>query len=244
MLLTVRALLFNLAFYGWSVVLAIAALPLALTSTASVRWMGGFWSRTSLALLRALVGLDYEVRGREHLPAGPFIAAVKHQSLWDILSMVHLLPGLVIVAKQELSWIPLFGYEVRRADYLFIDRAGGAAALRRLVAEARQRAAAGYTVIVFPQGTRTLPGTHRPYQPGVAALYAGLDLPVVPVALNSGLFWPRRRPVQRPGVITVEFLAPIPPGRDRRLFMAELEDAIEAATSRLEDEARSRFAVG
>ena len=147
------------------------------------------------------------------------------------------------MAKQELSRIPLFGYEVRRADYLFIDRRGGAAALRRLVAEARQRAEAGYTVIVFPQGTRTLPGAHRPYQPGVAALYAGLDLPVVPVALNSGLFWPRRRPAQRSGVITVEFLAPIPPGRDRRLFMSELEDAIEAATTRLEDEARTRFSL-
>ncbi len=242
-MLTARALVFNVAFYGWSLVLAIVAVPMALSSVTSVRWMSRFWSRTSLVLLRAVVGLDYEVRGRERLPAGPFIAAVKHQSAWDILGLVHLLPSGVIVAKQELSWIPLFGYEVRRADYLFIDRRGGAVALRRLVAEARQRADAGYTVIVFPQGTRTPPGTHRPYQPGVAALYAGLDLPVVPVALNSGLFWPRRRPVQRPGVITVEFLAPIPPGRDRRLFMSELEDAMEAATSRLEDEARGRFSL-
>ena len=241
MLLTARALLFNLVFYTWTLILAFIALAMALASTALVRWMSRFWSRTSLVLLRAIVGLDYEVRGREFLPAEPFVAAVKHQSAWDILAMVHLLPSGVIVAKQELSWIPLFGYEVRRADYLFIDRGGGAAALRRLVTEARGRAESGYTVIVYPQGTRTLPGAHRPYQSGVAALYTGLDLPVVPVALNSGLFWPRRRPAQRPGVVTVEFLPPIPPGQERHLFMVTLENTIEAATTRLENEARERF---
>lgn len=236
--------MFNFVFYAWSTVLVVGALPIALVSGAAMRRVSWFWGWTCLAMLRVLVGLRHRIRGREHVPAGPVIAAVKHQSAWDILVVSLLLPNAIIVAKRELSWIPVFGYELRRAGHIFIDRGGGAKELKRLVDRAQARVAAGHSVVVFPQGTRTLPGTPYPYQPGIAALYVALGLPVVPVALNSGLFWPRRRPLQRPGMVTVEFLPPIPPGHRRRRFMTELEDAIETATARLEAEARAEHDLG
>jgi 1-acyl-sn-glycerol-3-phosphate acyltransferase len=114
-----------------------------------------------------------------------------------------------------------------------VDRAGRASALRDMIGQAKQRVAQGRPLLIFPEGTRTAPGEHRPYQPGAAALYGQLGLPVVPVALNSGLFWGRRQFVKRPGTITLEFLPAIPPGMPRKAFMAELERRLEGAATRL-----------
>lgn len=141
------------------------------------------------------------------------------------------LPAYVL--KRELMRIPLFGLYLRCAGMIPVDRTGGGGALKQMVAKARAAAAAGRHLLIYPAGTRTPPGERRAYHPGVAALYGQLDLPVVPVALNSGLFWGRRAFMKRPGVITVEFLPPIPPGLPRKQFMAELQARIETATERL-----------
>jgi 1-acyl-sn-glycerol-3-phosphate acyltransferase len=138
--------------------------------------------------------------------------------------------------KRELLFLPFYGWYAARAGSIAIDRRGGAGALRRMVAAARRETAAGRRVVIFPQGTRTAPGHRLPYQPGVAALYHALGLPVVPAAVNSGLFWGRRSFVKHPGRIILAFLEPIAPGLPRREMMAELEARIEAATSALEQE--------
>lgn len=234
-----RSLAFNLLFYAWTAAIGVLALPLLFAPRRTVMRFGRFWSAGCLALLRVTVGLDHAVRGRERLPAGAAIVAMKHQSAWDTLILPVLLGDPAIVVKRELLWLPVYGWYARRAGAIGIDRKAGAAALRRMLAAARPAVAAGRPIVIFPQGTRTAPGERRAYQPGVAALYQALALPVVPVAVNSGLFWGRRHFRKRPGRILVEFLDPIPPGWPRKKLMAELERRIESATERLERDAGS-----
>ncbi len=198
-----------------------------------MRWVARFWMHGLQVVLRLVVGLSYEVRGRNRLPSGPAIIASKHQSAWETLIFHVLVPDLAVGLKYELTRIPIFGWYLMRGGAIRIDRGGAARALRSLVDGARAAAARGVSILIFPEGTRRAPEDPPDYKPGVAALYTALDLPVVPVALNSGLFWSRRSFMKRPGRITVEFLEPIPPGLDRRTFMAELQRRIETATARL-----------
>ena len=236
-----RALLFNVAFYGVTILLAFAYLPLLLIpGKAGVRAMmaaGRAWSALILWLLKTLVGLDFEVRGRENLPAGPALIAAKHQSAWDTLMLPVLLGRPVVILKRELFWIPFYGWYAKRAGMIAIDRKGGGKALRAMLRDAKRRTVEdGRPLVIFPQGTRTAPGASASYQPGVAALYGELGLPCVPLALNSGLFWGRRAFTKRAGRITVEFLPALPPGLPKREFLARLEAAIEPATTRLENQ--------
>jgi 1-acyl-sn-glycerol-3-phosphate acyltransferase len=229
-----RATLFNLLFWLWTALLVLALIPAAaFMSPLGMRRFAGFWESGIQLLLRLIVGLRYEVRGHEHMPKGPVIVASKHQSAWETLFFHMLHPELVIGLKEELIRIPLFGWYLRIARNIVIDRGGAAKAMRSLVEGARHAVAQGWSILIFPEGTRMPPGTPPDYKPGVAALYKELGIPVVPVALNSGLYWGKRAFLKRPGTIVVEFLQPIPPGLDRRAFMAELEQRIETATARL-----------
>ena len=239
-LLVLRSSAFNLFFYLWTVVLLLLTLPaFPFLSPAGVRRVARCWELGTLGGLRLIVGLEHEVRGREHLPGTPVIIAAKHQSAWETLAFHVLVPEIAVGLKEELTRIPLLGWYLMKAQNIRIDRGGAARALRSLVEGARRVMADGLSVLIFPEGTRQAPGAPPDYKPGVAALYNALKVPVVPVALNSGLFWGRRRVTKRPGRITVEFLPPIPPGLDRKTFMQELATRIETATARLIAEARS-----
>lgn len=229
-----RAILFNLVFFGGTGLMAIFGLPFAVTPWRWSMGLGRTWSRWSLVWLRWIVGLDHEVRGWENLPPGPCLVAMKHQSAWDTLIIPVLLGDPAVVIKRELKLVPFYGWYATRAGSIFVDRKGGASALKDMVAQARIQVTRNRKIVIFPQGTRTAPGEHGPaYQPGVAALYQALGLPLVPAAVNSGLFWGRRAFNKRPGRIILEFLPPIPPGRPRREVMAEMESRIEEATTRL-----------
>lgn len=238
---TFRALAFTGLFYGWTTLLGIMVMPVLLGPPRPLLAFSRFWTRGSFAILRATVGISYQVRGEHLLPSGPVIYAMKHQSAWDTLAINLLVRDPAIVLKKELLKIPGFGWCLRRARHVAVDREGGSAALKRMVAQTRARVGEGRSIVIYPEGTRTKPGTHHPYHPGIAALYGALDLPVVPIALNSGLFWPRRSLQMRPGTITVECLPAIAPGHDRRGFMRELENAIEDATDKLCVEAQNQF---
>jgi len=228
-----RALLFNLLFYLVTALYAIFGLPVLLFGANAVYALCRLWVGTTLRLLRLLVGLDHRVVGRERVPKEPVIFAVKHQSSWETLALALLLDRPIYVLKRELIWIPIFGLYLLRSGALAVDRSAGAKALRQLIRAAEQAAKSGRPFLIFPEGTRVAPGQHRSYQPGIAALYDKLNRPVVPVALNSGLFWGRRSFLKKPGRITVEFLEPIPAGLDRRRFMKDLESRLEGASLRL-----------
>lgn len=228
-----RALLFNILYLLWTALMHIICLPLLLAPARAIHAAGTFWIAGSLWLLKVCVGLDVREVGAENLPAGPALFAAKHQSAWETLYLSWRLNHPAFVLKKELLMIPLFGWFLKRVGMVAIDRSGKAAALKKMVADAKAVFAQGRPVIIFPEGTRVAPGASKPYQPGIAALYAQLDVPVVPVALNSGLFWGRKAILKKPGTITIEYLPAIPPGLDRKTFMRELESRIEGAAARL-----------
>lgn len=195
------------------------------------------WARTSIWLLRMVAGTRMEVRGREHIPVGPALVAGKHQSFWETFAILPLLDDPAMVLKKELTFIPFFGWFIYKFRMIAVERSSGSAALRQLLQEAGDRIAQGRQVVIMPEGTRREPGDPPDYKPGAAALYGRLNVPCVPFALNSGVFWPRRRFLRYPGTIVIEFLPAIPAGLGRRDFQARLEAAIEQATARLVAEA-------
>lgn len=239
-MVVLRSAVFDLLFYLSCLVIGVAVLPGLVLPPWFMQGVGHWWSRYSIWLLKACVGTSWEVRGADRIPAGPVIFASKHQSAWDTLFFPAYLGSPAMIAKKELRLIPLYGWYAWRAGTVWVDRARGPAALRSLVRGGRAALADGRPVVVFPEGTRTRPGEKVPYQPGIAALYAGAGAQVVPVALNSGLYWPRRGLVKRPGTIIVEFLEPVRPGLNRQAFMEALHDRIETATASLESEAQAK----
>jgi 1-acyl-sn-glycerol-3-phosphate acyltransferase len=229
----VGSVLFNVGFYGLSAVMAIVGLPvLALPARVNAGY-ARLWVGATLALLRLTCGLRHRVRGLENLPSGPYIIAAKHQSTWETLAFNLVFRDCAFVLKRELFFIPIVGWMMWRAGNIGIDRAAGPAALRSILRDARRALDAGRAIVIFPEGTRTAVGAERAYQPGVAALYTQLKVPVVPVALNSGLLWGRRTFVKKAGVVDVDVLPPIPPGLSRGAFMEGLRERIEAASQRL-----------
>ncbi|MCS6891179.1 MAG: lysophospholipid acyltransferase family protein [Rhodovarius sp.] len=232
-MILLRSVLFNLAFFGTTAAMALAALPALALPRRVIRRLLRLYAQIVLLLMRGILDLRVRLEGAEHIPAGPAIIASKHQSAFDTIFWLSALPDACYVLKRELLAIPVWGWHARRAGMIPVDRAGGGAALRRMVRIAAQRAAEGRSIIIYPEGTRTAPGSRLPYQPGVAALAAALRLPVVPVATNSGLFWGRRAFLKRPGTIVVRVLPPLPPGLPRDALIARLEEAIETASAAL-----------
>lgn len=231
MLLRLRSIAFNLSLYVSAVAIGLFATPAFLLPRGVAVWVIGNLSRLVIWLLKVTAGTRYEIRGT--LPTGPALIASKHQSMWDTIIFTAILNDPAMVLKAELLWIPYYGWFSKKANMIAIDRGAGASAIRRLSAQGKAALAANRQIVIFPEGTRAAPGAKLDYKPGVAALYRQLGVPCVPVAVNSGLYWPRRRFLRKPGTIVLEFLDPIAPGLDRQTFMAELETRIETATTRL-----------
>lgn len=239
----IRSFVFAVVFYGLTIIFAVLYLPFMLLPRHMFSWLTRLWVRMVMGIVRYILGIRFELRGTGNIPEGPAIFASKHQSAWDVLIYNLIIPDCAYVLKRELYRIPLWGWYVWRVGMVGIDRSAGAKALKKMVVDAKALLDSGRSIVIFPQGTRTAPGESRPYLPGAAALYLGAGYPVVPVALNSGSFWPRRTFVKKPGVVTVEFLPPIPPGLDRRAFLAQIEAQIEPATRRLEQSIPDRPAM-
>ncbi|MGK9165526.1 1-acyl-sn-glycerol-3-phosphate acyltransferase [Inquilinus limosus] len=232
-MIILRSALFNLLFFGWTTLCCFALLPsMLLPHRTMMAWIF-VWLRSVHWLEKTILGIDYRVVGRENLPDGACIVAAKHQSAWETLKLHLLLPDPAIVLKSELLKVPVWGKYLLKTGMIPVDRGAGSRAIRDMIEHAKVRAAEGRPIAIFPQGTRTAPGTWRPYRIGVGALYEGLGVPVVPMALNSGVFWRRRAFRKRPGTITVEFLPPIPPGLSRDEMMVRLEEELETASERL-----------
>lgn len=230
-----RSLAFNVLFYANLTAHMIVALPTLALPYPCLRVFIRSYALTSLWLLRVVCGTKVEWRGAEKIPKGPCIVACKHQSLWETFSLYAVLADPVYVLKRELMWVPLFGWYLWKAGLIPIDRSAGMAALGRMTARARQ-ALAGVRprqLVIFPEGTRRPPGAEPRYKPGIVHLYHKAAVPCVPLALNSGLFWPRRSLLRLPGTIVAEILEPIPSGLDKDTFFARLQNAIEEASGRL-----------
>lgn len=234
-------MIFLILFYAWTLPLAVLYLPLLLGPRRLMMAFAKFWLKGVLGLMKLVCGLDFEIRGREHMPKGAAIIASKHQSAFETFAFHLVVNDPAYVLKRELTWIPFFGWYLAKTGVIAIDRSAGTKALKAMVKGGEDAKAEGRPIIIFPEGTRTPPGERQPYHTGIAMLYGALELPVVPVALNSGLFWRKRGFSKRAGTIALEFLPAIAPGMNRKVFMAELENRIETATDLLVAEARERY---
>ncbi|MGV3491616.1 MAG: lysophospholipid acyltransferase family protein [Devosia sp.] len=231
----IRSLLFYAFYLGQTVPLAIiVGLTAIIWGRTRVGWaLAMYWIRSNLWALRWIAGIRTEVAGTENIPAGPCIIAAKHMSDWDIFA---LLPGArqpAFIAKKELMDIPFFGQAARAFDTIRIDRSKGGDAIPLMLADAQGALDRGSRIIIFPEGTRKAPLDPHDYRYGVVRLYAGLNVPVVPVALNSGLFWGRNSLLLWPGTARARFLPAIPPGLPVEEFRHRLITAIEDETNRL-----------
>jgi 1-acyl-sn-glycerol-3-phosphate acyltransferase len=236
----IRSILFNLAFYVVTAVMLIGSLPIfAFGSEHAGMNVVRTWARVTLFLHEHIAGVRFEVRGREYMPHGAALVASKHQSAFETIAFFPMLSNMTIVMKQSIRRLPLFGPYTVKTGMIHVDRDGGAAALRALSARAREEIAKDREIVVFPEGTRRPVEAPPDYQGGIGLLYRSLNVPVTPVALNSGLYWPRRSLLHYPGTIIVEFLPPIPAGLDTRTFLARLQDAIETVSNRLAAEGRT-----
>lgn len=237
-MLFVRSLISNTLIYPLPFVLVTASLPVWIWRR---RWALGLtrlWGRATLAILRHVNGMEMELRGQKHLPRRPALIACKHQSSWETVVLFVLIPNAVMIVRQTFFYFTPLGWLCWRGGMLSLNRVGGAKALRQLLRASSAKIAQGRSVCIFPEGTRRPPGAPPLYHSGVAGLYRHLNVPCVPVALNSGLFWPRRRFLRYAGRVVMEFLPPIAPGLARPQFMHLLQTRLEAASNRLLAEAR------
>jgi len=234
----IRSLLYHILFFSWFIfILLIGWVLLPLPRTA-LQYMFRYWSKGTLWLLRVVADIDVRFIGLEKLPKGPILIASKHQSIWDTFIMYVILEDPQYILKQELMKIPFWGWYNKRVEHVAVDRAAGAKALRDMVAACVDRLKKNRQVIIFPEGTRSAPGERLRYHPGVAALYQQLPegVAAVPIALNSGKHWGRRKFLMNPGVITLEILDPVMAGSmPRKKFMVHLERVVEEASTRLLD---------
>jgi len=228
------SLLFYVIFYLSALLIFIVFLPAMLVSRRLTQVALKLWSRAIFGGLKWAVGLTWEVKGAEHIPAEPCIFACKHQSAWETGIFYLLVKDPAYVLKKELLSIPLFGWYLVRSGAIAINREAGAGAIKQLVKVSRDRLEKGQNIVIFPEGTRS----SGMYHPGVAAIYNNVSAPVIPVALNSGVFWPRNGMEKRPGCVTIEFLPAIESGLKRREFMSTLQERIDERSTYLVDHAR------
>ena len=238
-MIVLRSVVFNIAFYFNLVLFLVAGSVFFVTPR---KWSISalkIWSRSSLWLLRVICNTQIEVRGRENIPHGGVLVAGKHQSVWETFAILAYLDDPCMVLKRELTWIPVFGWYIYKFRMIAVERSAAAQALRRLLARGSQELSAGRQIVIMPEGTRRAPDAPPDYKSGAAALYGALGCACLPFALNSGLFWPRRRFLRFPGTIVLEFLPLIPAGLPRKAFQERLQAAIEGATGRLVAEGRA-----
>jgi 1-acyl-sn-glycerol-3-phosphate acyltransferase len=229
----IRSIAFNTLFYLNLLVHFIAAIPtLAMPHQAIVAVMK-FWAHTNFWLLRVVCGVACEFRGIEKIPAGALLIASKHQSLWETFALITLFADPAFILKRELMWIPFYGWYAWKAGMIPVSRGKRAQALADMTNSARQELNRGRQILIFPEGTRRAPGAAPAYKFGVAHLYGETGVACLPVALNSGLFWPRRSFRRYPGTIVVEILDPVAPGLSKQQLIDELARVIEPATARL-----------
>ncbi len=233
----VRTAIFYLLFIGQTAVLAfiVGLIAILWRRRTPVSWaIAQYWRNSNVFLLRWVVGIKTSVEGGEAIPPGPCIIAAKHQSDWDIFAILPFTDDKpAYIAKRELIDIPFFGWAAQSIDTISIDRKLGAEAIPAMLADAKEKISRGCRIVIYPEGTRKAPLAETDYRQGITRMYEALGVPVIPVALNSGMFWGRNSLVCWPGTARAKFLPAIQPGLPPTDFMAKLKTVIEPETTRL-----------
>ncbi len=236
-MLWIRSLLFTIFFYSGFALILIVCFPALFIGKKACRWVFKILGYSMLLWCRIFLNLTYEIKGKEKIPKEQAIYACKHQSVWEAGALLAKLPNHYSILKKELMSIPLYGLYLKRSKSIGVDRKNGIKALPMMANEAKKIYDEGGQLFFFPEGTRSKAGERGEYKRGIVFLYEKLNVPIVPIALNSGVFWPRREFIKKPGHITLQYLDPIPPGLDRKELMKRLENSIEEASMDLYEEA-------
>ena len=237
-----RSLVFNVLFYLNFLLWLVIALPTFLMPRAAAMRVADWWARCNILLMRIVCNIKVEFRGVEKIPKGPLIVASKHQSMWETISLLRFFEAPFFALKRELRFIPIFGLFLIKTDMIAIDRRAGGRALVAMARRARAEVLRGRQFVIFPEGTRRPVGAPPQYKSGIGLIYTDCGVPCLPVALNSGLFWPRRTFMRYPGTLVVEFLDPLPAGLPRDEFLTRMRNAIEEATNRIVTDAQAEQA--
>jgi 1-acyl-sn-glycerol-3-phosphate acyltransferase len=237
-----RSLIYNVLFYLVLVVLIIVAIPTFVMPRAALLTVARWWAKSSIFLLRVICNTKVKYRGVEKIPKGPLIVASKHQSMWETFALLQFFEEPLFILKRELMWIPVFGLFLVKAGMIAVDRNSSVRSLKDMTRRAGAEVRRGRQLIIFPEGTRRPVDAPPRYKHGVGQVYVDSGVTCLPVALNSGLFWPRRTFMRYPGTIVVEFLDPLPPGLTRDQFNAQAAAVIEEATARLVEAGRKEQA--
>jgi 1-acyl-sn-glycerol-3-phosphate acyltransferase len=235
-----RSKTFDTVWFLWTA-LFVPTVPILIlfgSPTRYVRALAVVWTQGTLILLRGVVGLKYLQRRRENIPRQPCVIICNHQSPWETIAFIAHFPNIAIVAKRELLRIPIFGWFVKAFPMIVIDRNAGFKALRQMTRECRTALSEGRSVLIFPEGTRKRVSDPVIFKRGVEFVYSQLDVPVLPVAVNSGVFWGPERPVKQNGTITVSYLPPIMPGLSPKEFKREAQKSLQDEKGRLVTESR------
>jgi 1-acyl-sn-glycerol-3-phosphate acyltransferase len=237
-LLVFRSLIFNVVFYANLILQMLVQTPIyfLLPRSGAIHILKN-WCHSSNWWHRIIVGTTFEVTGLENIPEEGCIISVKHQSMWEFYAILPLFKDPAYILKRELMWIPLFGWYVAKTRMIPINRGKRSKAMKEMTTRAAEEIASGRQILIYPEGTRRSPGAEPAYKYGVAHMYKELNCPVLPVALNSGLYWPRRSFMRYPGKIRVDILKPIMPGLSTEKFQAELQNRVESACMKLYEKA-------
>ena len=229
----IRSLIYNIVFYLNLTFWVLLGIPTYVMPRWGIMNIAKYWGRTSIWLMRIICNTKVEYRGLEKIKQGPLLVAPKHQSAWETFALLQFFDEPLYILKRELRWIPLFGWYLVKSNMIGVKRGAGGRTLQEMARRAREEVSRGRQLIIFPEGTRRAVGAPPNYKFGVSQIYVDCGVTCIPVALNSGLFWPRRTFLRYPGTLVVEFLDPIPPGLTRDEFTVRVSTAIEDATNRL-----------
>lgn len=233
-MIVLRSILFNALFYANLILRMIIFSPVYFLSPRKKAYsVPKNWALSNHWLMEKIVGTSFEIEGLENIPAGSYIVAPKHQSFWDTYALLPWLDDPVYILKRELMWIPLFGWYAMKQRMIPVNRGARGKVMVEVLARTRAELATGRQLIIYPEGTRRAPGAEPLYKYGIARMYRDLGIPVVPVAMHPGLFWPRRKFRRYPGHFKVRILPPIEPGMDPDAFFARLIEVTEKASDEL-----------
>lgn len=239
-----RSTIFNFLFYGiWTPVVCICMMPCLLFPRGFTVWVAAFYQKGAYILEKYILNLDYEVRGLEHRPpkGQSYLAACKHYSAYETLKLYALFDDPTIILKKELLSLPIFGWFLKKLDVIAIDRGNREQSLSSLIDGAKYMRDHKRPIVIFPQGTRVeidSTPSQKPYKGGIVKLYTATKMPIIPLAMNSGLYWPRNSYLKKSGKVIFEFLPPIPPDLPPGDILAMVEEKIETASNRLVEEGR------
>jgi len=230
----IKSILFYFFLYIWTIFLGIIFVPFLFLQKEKLYKPAYLWIKGIFFLLRIMCNITYKVQGNNNIPnSNGLIIASKHQSAFETLLLFSMFQKAIFIHKYELFFIPIFGLYLKKISMVAINRLGKSSALKKMINDSKKKISEDHSLIIFPEGTRKIPGEKPDYKPGVAGIYKELNCDVLPVALNSGLYWPKNSFAIKPGEIIIEFLPIIKKGLDKKDFIEKLEKIIENKTASL-----------